>query len=325
MRITDLLEPKYRHEERIWSTFVESLSEDPNVLWYPSSGTDCRPIVQFSIPHKVANKNIEELPDLFVYTDYMGMNYSIEEGKILFESKWAKITIREKLNLSWKQDFYYSAQKPFKTFGRNIPESEEFLRRFTDFPTYLPRRKTLFLLPIEVQSEILGTFTRPVLYILMESMNFLCEILLKNKIEASHLVKVRDGAGLGGNGKSAAHIYLFLSALKTKYLIADEIGYLQFPVIDSIVEHYSLNLKRVDLELIWPDVYWSDFNTNVYKVEQTTDQSTEETHLETLKQITQNRKERIKQPNWMELLQSMKKSYDACNAPYKGPSFRKLK
>ncbi|MBE7634092.1 DUF7663 domain-containing protein [Tenacibaculum finnmarkense] len=65
------------------------------------------------------------------------------------------------------------------------------------------------------------TIKKPVLYVVMENINFLDEILLKEQLPISHFIKVREGCGFGGNRKSISIVYAFLADLKTKYLLVD--------------------------------------------------------------------------------------------------------
>ena len=60
-----------------------------------------------------------------------------------------------------------------------------------DFPRDAPKSPKIFLINLEITSNILGVINESVLYFVFENYNFLEEIILRYKINISHFVKVR--------------------------------------------------------------------------------------------------------------------------------------
>jgi hypothetical protein len=114
-----------------------------------------------------------------------------------------------------------------------------------------------------------GVIRKPVIYFFMENINFLDEVLLKNKISLSHFIKVREGCGMGGNRKSISIAYAFLGELKVKHILVDNEEHTDRSLINSInIRH---NIQPIKFELRNPsqrrDISdWSGFSVKVLDV-----------------------------------------------------------
>ena len=107
------------------------------------------------------------------------------------------------------------------------------------------------------------------LYFFMESINFLDEILFKNKINLSHFIKVREGCGYGGNKKSISIAYAFLGELNVKHILVDNREQTDKELVHSISDKH--NLQRMKYELINVSqrgniADWSGFRVKVFNV-----------------------------------------------------------
>jgi hypothetical protein len=82
----------------------------------------------------------------------------------------------------------------------------------------------------------------------MENINFLDEILLKNKIKLSHFIKVREGCAWGGNRKSISIAFAFLGELKVKHILIDNEEHTDKELINSISHKHNLQPIKFDLK-----------------------------------------------------------------------------
>lgn len=106
------------------------------------------------------------------------------------------------------------------------------------------------------------------IFFLFENINFLDQVLLQHKIRISHFVKVREGTGFGGCGKSLLFIYAFLSVLGIKYLLVDNQPY-DDDIPNVIRPHLKGNpqLKMVDQVTKLYQLGWSGYKVTVLSVQ----------------------------------------------------------
>lgn len=227
-------------------TLINDLGNNPNILWYPSSGNDFRDILEFTNERARLHK-MQELPNLHIHTDYYTARLNLNE--IVYTDTRTIVQIENKFELQLKNNIQYHIN----------PE-------YVDFPNDAPDKPTIYLLDITVNSNTLGEIKKPVLYFLFENINFLDEIILKNKISISHLVKVREGCGFGGNRKSISLVYAFISNLKTKYLLVDSEEHTDFKVIHQLQHKHNISPLLYDLIKTNSIDSWSGFYVNVFSV-----------------------------------------------------------
>jgi hypothetical protein len=135
---------------------------------------------------------------------------------------------------------------------------------FPDLASPVPK---VFLLYVSVYSK--NTFFRkkPVIYFLFENINFLDKVLLKNEIQISHLLKVREGyGGSGGNGNSISVAYAFVVQLGVKYLLLDRGIYTDFELIEEIRAKYNLKLVNYHIRYLNGIYKWSGGEVNIFKI-----------------------------------------------------------
>jgi hypothetical protein len=248
--INKILSGKNKQAQNRIEEHSNSLGDNPNILWYPSAGIDFRDILELS-PKRARDHRVTELPDLFIHTDYKpcwGVDW-LNSGGIVYDDNRTSVRIKNIFELQLIKKFQYSIN----------PE-------FVDFPNDAPIEPTIYLLDILVTSNILGMVRQTVIYFLFENINFLDEIILKNNIPITFLVKVREGCGFGGNRKSISLAYAFLSALKTKYILIDQEEHTDFQLINQLKNKHNLSPLYYDLKKIASINCWSGFKVNIFSI-----------------------------------------------------------
>ena len=227
------------------------LRGNPNILWYPSAGNDYSDILE--INNERANLNgINEIPELYIHTDYNLNFLNLEENQIIFNDLGSTVQIVNKYELNLRP---------------NAGIIYEINPNFVDFPNDAPTDPTIYLLDLKIISENSGEKIQPILYFIFENINFLDQVLLKNKISISHIVKVCEGCGFGGNAMSISLAYAFLSILNTKYLIIDTEEHTNFELIDQLKRKHRINPFCYNLQAQNPINPWSEERSvNVFSV-----------------------------------------------------------
>ena len=145
----------------------------------------------------------------------------------------------------------------------------------------------IHLLDIQVTSETAGTFNKSILYFHFENINFLDQVILKNKLRISHIVKVREGAKWGDNVReeiiagriSISVVYAFVPLLNTEYILKDsEEVRMNMVVIERLIiihklwrytrfseqmKHYLHSFRPLGISL--SKTRWSGFQVVVIK------------------------------------------------------------
>lgn len=243
--IYDLLKGKTPHAEMRLNKLRQELGDNPRILWYPSAGNDYRDIIETS-ELKAATNNIAEIPQLYIHTDYMS-RWINSDGAKCDDGSVVKIIRQREMILSDDVNYYVNPD-------------------YVDFPEDANKSPVVRLLDIRITTPQGKVIEAPVLYFFFENMNFLTEVLLKNKIHISHLVKVRDGYGLGGNKKSEVALYAFLSALHTRYLLADTLGQADNKIISQIKNENRIDLFDYEWQNKTKIGSWSDLRVNAFTI-----------------------------------------------------------
>jgi hypothetical protein len=222
-----------------------------NIAWYPSAGLDFRDVFELSTP--IYNN----IPDLFIHTDYKP-NWSLENP------------IFEIFNIGHVQNVF---NDNYNAVIEDVFELEltELIRysvnaNYVDFPNDAPRLPKVFLLYVSVNHDG-NTISKPVLYFVFENINFLEEILLKQRVKISHFVKVREGCGMGGSRKSISIVYAFIAKLGIKYLFIDNEEHTDFEIINRIKRSHRVENCSCELSYINSVESWSGLRVNVFKVD----------------------------------------------------------
>jgi hypothetical protein len=218
--IKSLLKTVSEQDENILEELQHQIGNKPYIAWYPSAGNDFRDLIE------VNRTNID--PDIFFHTDYSSNWVKLQCG-LVFNDERTKVFIDRITELKFKKKINYIVNQDY-----------------VDFPEDANPTPKIYLLDLTVESAF-GVIRKPVIYFFMENINFLDEVLLKNKISLSHFIKVREGCGMGGNRKSISIAYAFLGELKVKHILVDNEEHTDRSLINSInIRH---NIQPIKFEL----------------------------------------------------------------------------
>lgn len=245
--IKNLLKGKDQEAQNQLDLLMNSIGKNPKILWYPSAGNDYRDIIELCT-NRSRDHGIKEKPDLFIHTDYSTNPDLVKLYGIAYQDNKTTVSIESSFQLALINPINYYVDPGFVIF------SDQALK--------IP---TIYLLNISINSNSLGSIKKQVIYFLFENINFLDEVILKNRIPISHIVKVREGCGFGGNRKSISIAYAFLSVLKTKYLLIDNEEHTDFHIIDKLKWNHGLLLKKYSLTKLCSIDPWSGFYVNVFQ------------------------------------------------------------
>jgi len=221
-----LLGKDLKSKERLIN-FWKSIGDEEKILWYPSAYNDFRDLLELSDSRLEINR-INEKPNLYIHTDH---------------------------NPDINFDSFYCDKKT------SIILTNKF-----DLELQYNRSKKIYLIDLEIKSNSIGNFVQTVLYFICDNINFLTDVILSNKIKISHLIKVRDGSGMGDLSMSI--LYPLLAELGVKYLFADR----QYNEIDDrkliiIISQFDLTLKDYKIKRTGTIIQnWSEKEVNIFNI-----------------------------------------------------------
>lgn len=196
---------------------MERLSEEFSLSWYPSSGRCFRDLLAW---RRIRPFDFPE-PDLMIHTDCW-QNISFNEGQICNYEKTTVTITRKSQHLIDEKYIFYDVQSPYAYFERR-------------------QRPELTLLEVQVESKQIGTFTKPVLFFHFENYNWFQQFVLQGGLKLSHMFKVREGCGFGGNSKSISSMYGLLGYMGCKYLLADQEIHFDPAMANNLTSQVNLN------------------------------------------------------------------------------------
>jgi hypothetical protein len=246
--------------QRRLNTLFETIGHNPNIAWYPSAGFDFLDVYKLS---EISDFNFDVIPDVFIHTDYYKPVFDNIDKKILYN--YNNIQIRK------YRSFTLAINSDCRINYHVSPN-------YADFPDDIYPTPVIYLFDLFLMTEN-GFVEKTVLYFFFENINFLQEVLIKFNINISHLIKIREGCGFGGNNKSISSAYYFLNNLKVNYLICDNEVHEDIDLINDI--KYKYNIKPLDyqLSLIHTFGTWSDVIVNVYKLQKLNNQLSDDDFL----------------------------------------------
>lgn len=205
-------------------TVLEAIKPYKHICWYPSAGRDFRSLLfisdwycnKFNLPKDEG----QEMPDLYVFTDYVGFpvwyreDYE-REGKGFLKPGFCLV-----------DNAYYSNSTKItvKAVERLRDLNLSFDRELADFDNN-SLYNSAFLMEVEVESMLEGVVTKygtTVLYVMALNEAFYQEFILPNQIRMEYQVIVRYGEGMfGGARLHPAWIIKSYKDLETRYLISE--------------------------------------------------------------------------------------------------------
>lgn len=227
--------------------------QEPRIAWYPSAGTDFRALLYTSAKYAALNpasNNEPKPPDIFIFTDYWGFEYSsFLDTPLIFEDENTKITV---ISSELLPDLV-------------LPRPDEIV----SYPETNSVSNKVAYLNVQVESDELGIIEIPVIYAFVVNEEFMSKVIIPNNGKLSHIIKIRYGGGLGGGGKVRGNWILhLLNKVGCELLICDnshingskdEIVFANYPNIAS--NHSEPNIteiRKIDSEK-WSrygDVSW---------------------------------------------------------------------
>lgn len=225
--------------------------EEERILWYPSAGSDFRDLLETLSPERQALHGFSEAPNIFIHTtyirDYVALNVGVirDDGRTVVEiQEKYKIVIKEEI------DFNYQVSSQYVVFR--------------DYASVEP---LIHLVKLRLSSNVLGVVEGWLFYFHFENHNFLQEIILKQQLRISHLVKVREGLGFGGNRQSITLVYALLANIGVRYLLADDEIQFFAGTHDFVAKRFVIDHQAFTLTPTGEQVIWSEWSVLAYKVE----------------------------------------------------------
>lgn len=227
----------------------------PRIAWYPSAGTDFLDLLYICPEYSKVHKALQPEPlppDIFLHTDYFPyQDLSFLDSQVIYQDHHTSVSVKSIEELP-RCDLSLDAQIV------NFPEGSDATGR-------------VLFLTVEIESNGLGKFTRPVLYAFVENAAFCAECILPLSGRISHVVHVRFGGGCGGGGQSTG-IWLLnvLDKLHTEVLITDDHYGLQngdqrvydlYPELSGPEAASAMQDIRV-----LPGEKWSDYGDITWKI-----------------------------------------------------------
>jgi len=226
-----------------------------NVVWYPSSGHDFRDIHE--VQRLQAHLNQGGQKNLFIHTDYLSSSIC----DFIFRGAPSEGFGNDGYRFDGFVDVDGVYELEFQIPGIEYHINENYAHIWSAHP----EDGKIYLVDVVRLDDPRATI--PVIFFLYENINFLDQVLLQHKIRISHFVKVREGTGYGGCGKSLLFIYAFLSVLGVEYLLVDNQPYNDD--IPEVIERHLVNntqLKMVNRVNRHYQFRWSGYTVSVLSV-----------------------------------------------------------
>jgi len=174
--------------------------KNARVAWYPSAGTDFRPLLY--LHHNYQTGLSAPPPDVYLFSNICDHpRHCIEMGAVLHSDARTKMTVKSSemvqvLNLPIRPEVVYH-------------ECGEH-----------PLINQVYKLEVQVESDLLGVSKVTLYYAFCEN-TALADKLILYGIKVSHVIRVGFGDGWGLSKSSGAWLLNALSALKSECLISD--------------------------------------------------------------------------------------------------------
>lgn len=203
-------------------TTQEAIRQYKHICWYPSAGKDFRSLLFLSEwyfrKNDLSLDEGQELPDLFVFTDYLGLSDYYEEE---YEKEGFEF-LKPGFRLIENEYYSNSTKITVKSVERLRDTGLPFSREYAAFDKSRAYNSS-FLMEVEVESMLDGvvtTYSATVLYVTVLNELFY-NFLLRCHVKVEYQVLVRYGEGFGGAMGGPDWIILSYRELGTKYLITE--------------------------------------------------------------------------------------------------------
>jgi hypothetical protein len=184
--------------------WLDSFKGEPHIAWYPSAGEDFRDLLYLNPKYSEINppSNPEPPPpDIFLHTDYFpGSSPRFLNNQVIRPDKRTTITIKSIEELPCC----------------NLPLDSEIVSLQGSIAT----GRVVFL-EVDVQSNVLGNFSCPVVYAFVENAAFCAEKILPQQGRISHVIHVRYGGGTGGGNSTGIWLLNIFTKVKCEVFVSD--------------------------------------------------------------------------------------------------------
>jgi hypothetical protein len=226
--------------------WLDNFNGEPRIAWYPSAGEDFRDLLYLSPKYSEINpaSQPEPLsPDIFLHTDYF---------------PWGAPTFLDNQTIRLDDHTNISAKSIEELPRCDLPLDP----RIVDFPKGSIATGRVLFLEVDVQSDVLGNFSCPVVYAFVENAAFCSEKIIPQQGRLSHVVHVRySGAGGGGtstgiwllNILSKVNCEVFVSDGKLTRASGDKRVYELYPTLAGKEDESQLKPIRTIRSVLWSD------------------------------------------------------------------------
>jgi len=209
----------------LWDGFIEHFSATPgHVCYYPSAGSDFRPLVYQQIAgmeeleligNNRASVGASDAPEV-PGSEYTAPNLWIFSDFCISPPDWLASGVQHR---DAKVDIETLAITEIHPDARhfNMQVNEAYLSRPISNVT-----GRAFFLRLVVRNAVIGEVEVDALYFCYENINLIHQFFLRHQVPVSHLVWVRDGAGFGGGRLRHDFLIPLLPLLQTRWLFTSE-------------------------------------------------------------------------------------------------------
>lgn len=220
------------------SMLLDELKKHKSICWYPSVGSDFRPLLYLSKPfyekHEELSAEDAAFPDLFIMTDYRMPGYinygddsvmrgvkayveqnfdkllngTLKSGDVLFNDYFTCLTIK-----SIRRIFLSDIEPQKDLINENISSyyGQGYYMRVKIDSGRKPTKE-------------LGTWETDVVYLCAENTVFAKKVLLQNQINIDYIVRVLYGDRRGGGSVNSGYWLFYLAdLLKVKYYVSNPV------------------------------------------------------------------------------------------------------
>lgn len=225
------------------------IKEHKSICWYPSAGSDFRPLLYLSDAyykkHEELTGETDTFPDLFILTDYSMnkyMNFTMKEDTYRVGNSNIRLFPRQEYHIQSQFDKIYSGtlekgdllyedgytkitvKEQKKIIINGVDACKELLQDNINIPLNYGQG---YYMTLEVNShhssmQKLGVWETHVIYLYTENTSFAKNFLLNNQVNIDYIVKVRYGNSMGGGSMCAGYWLVYLAEqLNVKYYVSD--------------------------------------------------------------------------------------------------------
>lgn len=188
-----------------WKQIAQTVRGPMDLLWYPSAGTDFRPLLEFS-RSRLSTHGFTDRPSLFIFTDGSVDPRRFALGAPLFQDRNTRVQCQSIEPVRAELFAHFDASDLHAGFYDSVAHSSG---------------SGAALLKVSIESQQLGVVCGNVLYLPMSNFQFLHGWIGEAGVRIGTLVRVRMGLGFGGCLRCLAPVHPWLSWMGFRQLLLD--------------------------------------------------------------------------------------------------------